>query len=179
MPAPIPPTDVRRCRPDEALALATLAADTFREAFGAANRPEDLQEFLTTAYGEPQQRGELCDPDIDTFVAAANDGLIGFAQLRGGTTPTCVASTRPLELSRLYVAAKWHGHGIAQRLIAAVAERAIERRGDALWLGVWERNPRARAFYRKAGFRDVGTKVFVVGADPQRDIVMLRELGDR
>ena len=46
----------------------------------------------------------------------------------------------------------------------------------ALWLGVWEHNPRAQAFYRKAGFADVGSKVFVVGTDAQADRVMLKAL---
>ena len=41
-----------------------------------------------------------------------------------------------------------------------------------LWLGVWERNPRAQAFYRKSGFADVGSQVFLVGTDAQTDRVM-------
>jgi len=43
-----------------------------------------------------------------------------------------------------------------------------------VWLGVWEHNPRAIAFYRKWGFEAVGEHVFVVGTDPQRDLVMTR-----
>jgi ribosomal protein S18 acetylase RimI-like enzyme len=42
------------------------------------------------------------------------------------------------------------------------------------WLGVWEHNPRAIAFYRKSGFVEVGDHVFPVGRDPQRDVVMAR-----
>jgi GNAT superfamily N-acetyltransferase len=44
------------------------------------------------------------------------------------------------------------------------------------WLGVWERNPRANAFYRKVGFTDVGSHVFMVGTDPQTDRIMVRHL---
>jgi ribosomal protein S18 acetylase RimI-like enzyme len=53
----------------------------------------------------------------------------------------------------------------------------MERRGsDVVWLGVWERNPRAIAFYRKFEFREAGEHVFPVGNDPQRDIVLVRPL---
>jgi len=45
---------------------------------------------------------------------------------------------------------------------------------DAIWLGVWERNGRAQAFYRKWNFRAVGQHVFQLGSDPQRDILMQR-----
>ena len=41
-------------------------------------------------------------------------------------------------------------------------------------LGLWEHNPRAIAFYRKAGFAEVGEHAFPLGDDPQRDIVMAR-----
>ena len=36
--------------------------------------------------------------------------------------------------------------------------------------------PRAIAFYRKAGYAEVGTHVFVVGRDPQTDRIMTRAL---
>jgi len=49
-----------------------------------------------------------------------------------------------------------------------------------LWLGVWERNARAIAFYRKQGFEVVGEQEFMLGADRQRDLVMARRLtGER
>jgi ribosomal protein S18 acetylase RimI-like enzyme len=43
-----------------------------------------------------------------------------------------------------------------------------------LWLGVWERNPRAISFYKKWGFVEEGDHTFALGGDPQRDIVMVR-----
>ncbi len=58
----------------------------------------------------------------------------------------------------------------------AVADTARARGARELWLGVWERNERAQAFYRKCGFEKVGTQIFVVGSDPQTDHVMLRQL---
>lgn len=56
--------------------------------------------------------------------------------------------------------------------MAAAVGAARERDGAVLWLGVWERNPRAQAFYRKSGFVDVGSQVFLVGTDAQTDRVM-------
>jgi ribosomal protein S18 acetylase RimI-like enzyme len=76
----------------------------------------------------------------------------------------------------LYVSKEWHGKGVAQDLMAASIVMAEESNADHVWLGVWERNPRAIAFYRKLGFSEVGDHVFVLGADPQRDIIMTREL---
>jgi ribosomal protein S18 acetylase RimI-like enzyme len=53
----------------------------------------------------------------------------------------------------------------------------VEAAGSAaLWLGVWERNSRAVAFYLKSGFDVVGEQIFKVGEDPQRDLVMRRDV---
>ncbi len=43
---------------------------------------------------------------------------------------------------------------------------------DRLWLGVWEHNPKAMAFYKKFGFEVVGTQAFMLGNERQRDLVM-------
>ena len=47
---------------------------------------------------------------------------------------------------------------------------------ETIWLGVWERNARAQAFYKKWDFRAVGEHMFQLGSDTQRDILMERAL---
>ena len=88
----------------------------------------------------------------------------------------CVTSPRPIELWRFYVDREWHGRGIAGRLMKTILEEAAGTSAAAVWLGVWERNPRAIAFYRKSGFTDVGAHEFHLGADVQTDRVMVRDL---
>jgi diamine N-acetyltransferase len=55
----------------------------------------------------------------------------------------------------------------------AVVGEARTRGAQTLWLGVWERNARAIAFYRKRGFQDVGRHQFLVGTDRQTDRLMV------
>jgi GNAT superfamily N-acetyltransferase len=167
---------IRLASSDDAATLAELAARTFRDAFGADNRPEDLALHLASAYGPAQQARELADPEMITLVAEADGTLIAFAQLRRGMPPATVVTPAPIELSRFYLASDWHGRGLAQRLMARVVDEAQGMGAATLWLGVWERNPRAIAFYRKAGYVEVGTHVFVVGTDPQTDRIMTRSL---
>lgn len=167
-------TTIRPAVPADAAALAELAERTFRDAFAADNRPEDLALYLATAYGPAQQARELADPAITTLVAESGGLLIAFAQLRHGQAPARVNGPSPIELWRFYLAAEWHGRGLAQELLARVLDTARQAGAATLWLGVWERNPRALAFYRKAGFVEVGEHTFVVGTDPQTDRIMVR-----
>jgi ribosomal protein S18 acetylase RimI-like enzyme len=60
--------------------------------------------------------------------------------------------------------------------MAEVFEGAGRAGAAAVWLGVWERNPRAIRFYERNGFAAVGDHIFQLGSDPQRDLIMVRRL---
>lgn len=165
---------IRRATIEDAEALAAFAERTFRAAFGADNSPEDMDAYCAAAFTPEVQRTLLADARIDTLVAEDdNGGWMAYAQLRPGAPPDhpCEA---PIELWRFYVDPAHHGRGVAQRLMEAVIAAARARHAKTVWLGVWERNPRAQAFYRKAGFTDVGAHTFVLGRDVQTDRVMVR-----
>ena len=165
---------IRRAVRSDAAALAEFGARTFSETFGPDNTPEDLALHLARTYDPALQSAEIDDPAMVTIVAESEGRLAGFAQLRAGQAPQAVVGTAPIELLRFYVDRAWHGQGLARALMAAVDREAIDRRASAIWLCVWERNERAKAFYRKCGFVDVGTKLFILGTDYQTDRVMTR-----
>lgn len=167
---------IRRGESADAAALAQFAARTFAEAFAAENRPEDLQLHLTLSYGVSQQTRELLDPGVVTLLAEQGRTLLGYAQVRRRSPPSCVTHALPIEVQRFYVDRPAHGSGIAATLMATAKGVACELGGQHVWLSVWERNPRAIAFYTKMGFSDVGSSFFFVGADRQIDRVLVARL---
>ena len=157
--------------------LAELAARTFFEAFAADNNPDDMRKHLEGAYTPALHLAEIRNPSIDTLLMRAeNAPPIAYVQLRSGHVSAGVPAQGSIELWRFYVDRRWHGQGVAQALMEAAKTRARRRGAATIWLGVWERNARAQAFYRKHGFRKVGNHVFVVGSDPQTDDVLLCDL---
>lgn len=165
---------VRKAEAGDARELARIAEATFRDTFESVNSVEDMTLHCQTSYGEHVQAAEIGDPQRTTLLCLEAGIVTGFAQLRWNGAPTCVQADAPGEIQRLYVVRAWHGRGIAPILMAACLEEMKRRGSDAVWLGVWEKNPRAIAFYRKFGFREVGEHVFTLGADRQRDLVMVR-----
>lgn len=166
---------IRRAVPADAPYLAGLAERTFRETYAEFNSPADMDRYVAEHFGPDRQALELHEGPTVTLVAEDGERLAGYAQLRWSEPPACVAGKSPMEVARFYVDRTWHGRGLAQRLMAAVVDAARSEGAGILWLGVWERNPRAIAFYRKCGFREAGTQTFVLGADPQRDLVLVRD----
>ena len=160
----------------DAADLAAFGARVFAATFAKDNRPEDMEMFLAQYYGVEQQTREMENPRTTTLLAIEGDALVGFAQLVASQPPSFVRGDAPIEIARFYVDPARHGRGIAQTLMDAVLARAREAGSGTIWLGVWERNPRAIRFYEKCGFADVGAQPFLLGRDLQTDRVMARAL---
>jgi ribosomal protein S18 acetylase RimI-like enzyme len=174
---------VRAATRSDAAALSELGAETFRDTFEGDNTPEDMAQYLAAAFTPDRQAAEIADPAGVVLVAEIGEEsgvspLVGYAHLVSGPAPTSVTGPAPLELKRLYVARAWHGRRVAQALMDAVIDAASARGAQTLWLGVWEHNTRAAAFYAKYRFVRVGEHTFMLGADAQTDWLLARSIVD-
>lgn len=173
---------IRRALPADAATLATLGERTFRDTFGDANNAHDMSMYVALAFGLRQQSAELGDPRVTCLLAESAEPsgrhAVGYALLRqvADETPPCVAGPSPIELARLYVDRDWQGRAVGAALMQHAIDEARGRGARTLWLGVWERNARARAFYERWGFAQVGEHDFVLGSDLQRDLLLARAL---
>ena len=163
---------IRRATLADVDAFSAFGRRVAIETFAAENDPRDFGLYLEATFGPAQQEAEIADHTGAVLLAEAAGELAGYVYVRAVPAPECVEGQRPVEIARLYVAAAWHGRAVARALMAAAAAEAQRRGGQTLWLGVWERNPRAIAFYAKCGFRDVGSHVFMIGTDAQTDRLM-------
>jgi diamine N-acetyltransferase len=167
---------IRRATSDDANTLAELGARTFEETFAVDNTTEDMAAYLAKHFSVAQQTSELAHP-ASTFLIAEVDGqAAGYAKLHAGEPPEEIEGAKPIELVRLYVLQKWLGRSVGQALMRACLDEARNKGHETLWLGVWEKNARAQAFYKKWDFRAVGEHIFQLGSDAQRDILMERAL---
>ena len=168
---------IRPATMGDAAILTDFGAAMFEQAFGAMNTPEDMREYLASAFFPEKQRAELADASRATFFAVDGDGApIGYVMLRRDSTGPGVVAKSPGELQRIYVEKSWQRRGVGDALMSKCVEQATAWSCDVLWLGVWQENPRAIAFYQREGFATVGVQTFQVGQDLQHDFVMARPL---
>lgn len=165
--------DIRIGRPEDAASIADLGARTFIDYFGAVNEPEHIERYLEESFNLAKIEADLADPCTAFLLACQESAHIGYAKLRLASTPTCVLGPKPIELERIYVEKPYVGSGVGAMLMDCVIGKASELRRKTLWLGVWEKNQRARNFYRRYGFVEVGKKDFMLGLDRQTDLVMV------
>ena len=167
---------IRRATADDAGLLADLGARTFYETFAGDNSPEDMAAYLAASFSPEKQAAEIAEPQVTFLIAEVDGAPTGYAQLRAGNAPSCVSNSNPIELVRIYVSREWFGCGVGEALMRACTDEARQMGYQTMWLGVWERNRRAQAFYRKWNFQVVGRHVFQLGSDPQTDLLMERPL---
>ena len=174
---------IRRANPDEAPAVAALGARLFREAYGPTHPEPALTPYLTEAFSLPNVERMLADPDTTVLLAEGQgrEAFAGYAHLRMGApdAPTTILTgalpgRRPLEIVRFYVAAEYHGQGVAAVLMSACDAEARARGADVLWLQAWQEAGRALAFYEKAGLTRIGTAIFRFGEREDHDFLLAR-----
>lgn len=163
--------------PGDAAEYARVARETFYDSYAALSDPAVMATHLHRNFSESLQRAELEDAANTVVVARGPDGAwAGFVALRRGDPPAAVTGAMPLHLVRLYAVKAWHGRGAGAFLLDAACGLARADGHDQLWLQVWERNVRARRFYAKHRFVQVGTHPYRFGDDWEDDLVLQRDL---
>ncbi|MHA6246552.1 N-acetyltransferase family protein [Pontibacter sp. CAU 1760] len=159
----------------DAALLADLGWRTFEEAFGFDNRPEDMAAFRPTMYSPALQAAELADASTAFIIAEAAGEAVGYLKLNYKPAPNAIQAQKPLQIDRLYITRSSTGKGLGDLFMEISLQGARQQQCDVVWLTVWEHNARAKRFYQKYGFREVGELDFILGQDVQRDLYMQRE----
>jgi GNAT superfamily N-acetyltransferase len=166
----------RDAGPEDAPILSALGRETFTETFGHLYTPENLAAFLES-HSQERWRAELGDPRFRVRLAQEDGQAAAYAKLGPPSLP--FETKRPCtELRQFYVLRTWHGSGVAAELMRWVLAEARAQRAEELYLSVFVDNHRARRFYARYGFEQVGTYAFMVGTHADEDLIMRLELED-
>lgn len=163
---------IRNATHEDIGSLVELAASAFRDTYLLLDDPVDIEEYVTAKF-TPAIFASILQDDLSTLlVAVDSEQYVGYAHIILSAPPPCVTGPSPIELARLYLRQSVIGKGYGAALMRAVHRVAVQRRCLTIWLGVYGRNERARDFYRRWDFVDVGTKAFVFGGCSYDDPVM-------
>ena len=157
-------------RPGDGPQISDLFCKSFAATFGHLYADEDIAAFLCKADADAFE-AELASDAFEFRLACDGEALAGYAKLGPNDLPGD-APEATLELYSLYLDAKWHGTGIAQSLMDWAIATARSRGATHLQLTVYIDNRRARRFYEKYGFEEVGKYVFMVGSHEDDDRIM-------
>ena len=165
---------IRHATIDDVSTLCALGAATFRETYTPISDPQEVADHADTHFTPAQVRDWLARTDARTLLALVDDEPVGYAHVRRAPVPACVADRAAVELARLYLLASAQGGGVGRALIAAALAEIAALGGRTAWLGAYDRNLKALAFYAGRGFVQVGTHAFEFAGQIYADPVFTR-----
>ncbi len=164
---------VRKAAKADAELIADLSRTTFYQTFAKDNTEADMDLFMNEQFTREKLMKEV-EEDAGIFLLAYhNNEALGYARMR---IDNKLKDEAAVEIARIYAVDKAIGKGVGKALMQTCLQIAEEIHMKAVWLGVWEKNQRAIAFYEKWGFVKFGEHQFLLGTDLQTDYLMKKLL---
>jgi ribosomal protein S18 acetylase RimI-like enzyme len=170
--------EIVRATTKDLLQLQYIGRETFLQTFSEINSEENMSKYLKESFSSEKLTDELSNELSQFYFAKLSNEVIGYMKLNTGAAQKENPDENALEIERIYVLQDFHGKKVGQLLYNKAIEVAKELAVDHVWLGVWEENFRALAFYTKNGFVKFGQHEFVLGDDIQIDLLMKKALTD-
>jgi len=167
---------IRQAAAGDAALIADMSRRTFYDAFAAQNTPEDIAQYMDTQFSRESLMAEVGSPGNIFLLAYLGDAPVGYMRLLEHEPPPEMEQEPAIEIVRIYSEQPAIGKGVGKALMQYALDLARKIGKNWIWLGVWEHNHRAIAFYTKWGFEKFGDHPFILGSDTQTDWWMKKKL---
>jgi len=166
--------DIRKCTLEDLTLLQDISVGTFHETFKDQNSTESMKAYLDRAFNLNQLEKEMRNSSSEFYFVYYNGEIAGYLKVNTDDAQTEMVGHASLEIERIYVKGRYQKHGLGKLLLNKAMDIALARHKRNVWLGVWERNENAIAFYKKMGFVQTGSHSFYMGDEEQRDYIMTK-----
>jgi diamine N-acetyltransferase len=164
------------CTIEQVCELQEISYETFNETFKAQNSPENMNAYLNKAFNREQLESELSIADSQFLFIYVDNQVAGYMKVNINDAQSEKMGEESLEIERVYIKKAFQKHGLGKVMLHKAIEMATEHHKTNIWLGVWEKNENAIAFYEKMGFVQTGAHAFVMGDEEQIDLIMTKTI---
>jgi len=168
--------NIKRCSFLDSQILQEVGYQTFNETFKDSNSVENMNVYLEKAFNIEQVEIELTNTSSQFYFISIDEIVAGYLKVNINDAQSEEMGDESLEIERIYVKKEFQKHGLGKNLLNKAIEIASELNKNKIWLGVWEKNENAIAFYKKMGFNQTGTHSFYMGDEEQIDFIMTKTL---
>ncbi|MDR6721820.1 ribosomal protein S18 acetylase RimI-like enzyme [Paenibacillus amylolyticus] len=165
---------ITKCTPNEVLHLQAISIETFHDTFKDQNSDENMREYLERAFNIDQLEKELANRSSQIYFIYFHEELAGYLKVNMNDAQSESMGEEAMEIERIYVKKAFQKHGLGKHLLNKAIEIANEQNKHNIWLGVWEKNENAIAFYKRMGFVQQGSHSFYMGDEKQTDFIMVK-----
>ncbi|MGG4169144.1 GNAT family N-acetyltransferase [Rossellomorea vietnamensis] len=167
---------LKKCTIEDVHTLREISYDTFNETFKDQNSPENMKSYLEKAFNVEQVETELSHRSSHFYLVYVHEEVAGYLKINTGDAQSEKMGDESLEIERIYIKRSFQKHGLGKYLLNKALEMATEQHLKKIWLGVWEKNENAIAFYKEMGFVETGAHSFYMGDEEQTDLIMSKQI---
>ena len=168
--------NMKKCTLEDLSRLQEISYETFNETFKEQNSPENMEAYLEKAFNRKQLETELSQRSSQFYFVEIEGETAGYLKVNTDEAQTEEMGDEALEIERIYIRSPFQKQGLGKYLFNKALEVAMEQNKKKIWLGVWEKNEKAIAFYKKMGFVQTGAHSFYMGDEEQTDFIMAKIL---
>jgi len=168
--------NIKQCTHQDLEELQEISCETFYETFREQNSKENLNAYLEKAFTLEQLKKELSNTSSYFYFICLYKEVAGYLKVNIYGAQSEDMGDESLEIERIYIKSKYQKNGLGKHLLNKAFKIAEESNKRKIWLGVWEKNENAIAFYKKMGFSQMGTHSFFMGDEKQTDFIMTKLL---
>ncbi|NMC55975.1 MAG: GNAT family N-acetyltransferase [Eubacteriaceae bacterium] len=167
---------IKKCVFSDLSVLAEISRETYKDSFIFLSGEEIMAAYLKTAFNTKTLQSELANPYSEFYFLYYNNHLAGYFKINQYAAQTDIFDSKSLEIQRLYIKKEYQNMRLGKYLMEIITDMAAEKDKLYIWLGVWEKNENAIAFYEKNGFYKFSTHLFYMGSDAQTDYIMKKTI---
>ncbi|MEO6819055.1 MAG: GNAT family N-acetyltransferase [Ginsengibacter sp.] len=155
-------TSIVAATEDDTRILCELSKQTLMESHGNSAPEEDLDQYILENYNEKTIRAELKDPKNIYYLLYHNEELVGYSKIILNVPYKDGVDKNMAKLNRIFLLKKVYDQKLGVKLLTFNINLLKQHHQAGVWLYTWTENERAIKFYKKNGFKIVGSHDFKI-----------------
>ncbi|MBK6860754.1 MAG: GNAT family N-acetyltransferase [Saprospiraceae bacterium] len=165
--------EFKKAHVDDLEMLCTISVQTFRDAFYDLNNPVDITQYMERAFSPMQLKYELELSQSEFVFLLHRNEPIAYYKTNLSPKQTDINDPDSIEIERIYVCKEHQNKQYGLLMLNHICNQALQNPTIRyIWLGVWDQNKSAIRFYERFGFKLFSSHPFLMGTDPQTDLLM-------
>ena len=140
--------------------LTEIGRVSFIESHGSSASEADINKYVNEKYSYEVFKDEISDPENIYHIIYHNKEPAGFSNINFNLKHSNIQMKNVTKLDRIYLLKEFYGLKLGYELFKFNLELSRNNNQSEIWLFVWKENHRAVDFYKKTGFKIIGSHDF-------------------
>lgn len=163
---------IRSATLEDAGNLAVLKQQVWVATYAVEGIGKEYSDYLLKTFTLNNEISILNDPDFYTKVVEIDNHLIACIKIGYSSICPVLACGNGPEISVLYVLERYTGLGLGKLMLENIFLTLMELGYNSVWLSAYHKNERAFRFYKKFGFKEIGTTYFEMEGNKYENVVL-------